>query len=108
MSSLRELRNSKKLVYQEWRNKWKKNNYRDEIRKVEGSECSIRPCGPLKDFGFWLNKMRDPLKGFAQTSDVTWLVIKGTLTLNFQMLTCNSFYIMRNLAKSFFLWEQFD
>ena len=53
LSSLRELRNSKKLVYQEWRDKWKKKkNYRDEIRKIEGRDCSIRPCGPLKDFGF--------------------------------------------------------
>ena len=53
LSSLRELRNSKKPVYQEWRDKWgKKKNCRNEIRKVEGKDCSITPCGPLKDFGF--------------------------------------------------------
>lgn len=45
--------------------------------------------------------MGDPLKGFAQRNDMTCLVIKGALTLNFQMLTYYSFYIMRNLAKSF-------
>lgn len=28
----------------------KKKNCRDEISKVEGKDCSIRPCGPLKDW----------------------------------------------------------